>query len=65
MSYQDYTLEELKTLWKQKRNDIAQKDTHDCLKEMGELYKLRREIERRLGESNPIVNVNFENYITD
>lgn len=65
MSYQDHTLEELKALWKAKREEIARKENHDCLKELGELYKIRKEIERRLGESNPTVFVNFETYITD
>ena len=30
-----------------------------------ELFELRREIDRRYGEKNPLSNVNFNDYLTD
>ena len=34
-------------------------------KDMDELNALRREIDRRRGERNPTVEVNFEDYVKD
>ena len=65
MSYQDMTTAQLVSLWKEKRSELAKKPTHESIKEIGELYKLRKEIERRHREDPPTTYVDFEQYVTD
>ena len=65
MNYQKMSTSQLRSLWQQLRTEMATKETHDCMKEMGELYKIRKELERREGDKKPIVFVNFEKYVTD
>ena len=65
MNYKDLTTKELETLWQQKRTELAQHPPGECIKEMGELYKIRTELEKRHGSDKPIVNVDFTKYTTD
>ena len=65
MNYKELTTKELETLWYQKRTELAQHPPGECIKEMGELYKIRTELEKRYGSDKPIVNVDFTKYTTD
>ena len=63
MDYKTLTANELIELWKEKRTALA-KGHGDSIEQMGELYRLRREIDRRKGNT-PTAYVNFEEYVSD
>lgn len=65
--YDGIPLAMLEAKWAEKRRRIAELKPEDRLpSDMDELFSMRKEIERRKGNKNPVVNVNFsEEYLTD
>ena len=65
--YDGIPLAMLEAEWAEKRRRIAELKPEDRLpSDMDELFSMRKEIERRKGNKNPVVNVNFsEEYLTD
>lgn len=65
--YDGTPLVTLEAMWDEKRRRIAELPACDRLpSEMEELFTMRREIDKRKGYRNPIVDINFsEEYLTD
>lgn len=61
--YRTLSTADLMERWEALRQKVLNKT--GVLRDMDELNALRREIDRRRGETNPTVDVNFEDYITD
>lgn len=64
MKYKDIPTQELKKLWEQQRNKVVNHSHSQADYDI--LFEMRKELDRRKGERNPQVDINFEqNYTTD
>ena len=63
-SYRSIPLPELVRMWEAGRNAVVL-GAGDSDLTIGDLLDMRREIDRRRGESNPTVEVDFEKYVKD
>ena len=65
--YDGIPLVTLEAMWNEKRRRIAELSAGDRLpSDMEELLSMRREIDKRRDNRNPVVDVNFsEVYLTD
>lgn len=61
--YRRMSLSDLEDRWNRLRLKVESQG--GGLRDIDELYSLRREIDRRGGEKNPSVEVNFEDYVKD
>lgn len=58
--YDGWSLPELEAEWAEKRRKITELSQGDRLpSDMDELLSMRREIDKRKGNGNPVVNVDF------
>ena len=65
--YKTIPITELVRRWREKRLEIAKQDEDKrSFKDVSELFAMRKEIDRRKGDTNPTAEVNFEqDYLTD
>jgi len=61
--YRRMSLSDLRDRWERLRVKVG--SGNGVARDVDELYSLRREIDRRSGEKNPIIEVNFEDYVKD
>lgn len=61
--YQRMSTEALQSLWEKERERLL--GLPESERRYEELYAMRRELERRSGESLPKVEVNYDDYLTD
>ena len=66
-NYKDISTSELEKMWNERRLSLKiSSDPSVFRKGMDEVFAMRRELDRRLGEKKPSVDVNFEReYVTD
>lgn len=60
--YKDTPTKELKMMWESLRNKLINGGEKE---EYESLYELRKEIERRKGNSLPPKDINYSDYLTD
>lgn len=60
--YKKIETPELKRLWEAQRNKVV---NHSHTQgDLDELFAMKKELDRRKGEKNPIVDINFEQHYT-